>query len=98
MASGLFGNPLTEIQNPKGNLGPSLDPVQREQLLRRNVKRFQGGLVFKAHRPLHHTTPGSSVIKKKTKKFTWVFARVGPSSSSLLLAPQALSDKKVYEP
>ena len=25
-----------------------------EQLLRRNVNRFRGGLVFKAHRPVYH--------------------------------------------
>jgi len=38
-----------------------------EQLLHRNVKRFQGGLVFKAHRWLHHSTLGSRVIKKKRR-------------------------------
>jgi len=27
-----------------------------EQLLRRNVKRFRRGLVFKAHRLLYHST------------------------------------------
>ena len=31
---------------------------------RRNVKRFRGGLVFKAHRLLHHSTLGLRVIKK----------------------------------
>ena len=36
-----------------------------EQLFSRNVKRFPGGLVFKAHRPVHHSTPCSRVIKKK---------------------------------
>ena len=36
-----------------------------EQLLRRIVKRFRGGLVFKAHIRLHHSTLGSRVIKKK---------------------------------
>ena len=41
-------------------------PIQ-EQLLSRNVERFRGGLVFKAHRLLHHSTPGSRVIKKKKK-------------------------------
>ena len=30
-----------------------------------NVKRFRGGLVFKAHRLLYHSTLGSRVIKKK---------------------------------
>ena len=33
-----------------------------EQLLRINVKRFRGGLVFKAHRLLHHSTLGLRVI------------------------------------
>ena len=33
-----------------------------------NVKRFRGGLVFKAHRWLYHSTLGSRVIKKKEKK------------------------------
>ena len=40
---------------------------RREQLLHRNVKRFRGGLVFKAHRWLYHSTLGSRVIKKKPK-------------------------------
>jgi len=30
-----------------------------------NVKRFRGGLVFKAHRRLDHSTVGLRVIKKK---------------------------------
>jgi len=38
------------------------------QLLHRNVQRFQGGLVFKAHRLLYHSTLGLGVIKKKEKK------------------------------
>ena len=37
-----------------------------EQLLRRNVKRFRGGLVFKAHRLLYHSTLGLRVKKKVT--------------------------------
>ena len=40
-----------------------------EQLLERNVQRFRGGLVFKAHRRLHHSTLGLRVIKKKQD--TW---------------------------
>ena len=35
------------------------------QLLSRNVKRFRRGLVFKAHRLVHHSTLGWRVIKKK---------------------------------
>ena len=38
-----------------------------EQLPHRNVKRFRGGLVFKAHRWLYHSTLGSRVIKKKNQ-------------------------------
>ena len=54
-----------------------------EQLLRRNVKLFRAGLVFKAHRLLYHSTLGLSVIKKKKKKtpfFTsWKGARTAHS-------------------
>ena len=32
---------------------------------RRNEQRFRGGLVFKAHRLLFHSTLGWSVIQKK---------------------------------
>ena len=32
-----------------------------------NVQRFRGGLVFKAQRPLYHSTLGLRVIKKKQK-------------------------------
>ena len=35
------------------------------QLLSRNVERFRGGLVVKAHRLLHHSRLGSNVKKKK---------------------------------
>ena len=38
-----------------------------EQLLSRNVERFRGGLVFKAHRLSYHSTLGSRVTKKKKK-------------------------------
>ena len=33
--------------------------------VRRNVKQFRGGLVFKAHTLLYHSTLGWRVIKKK---------------------------------
>jgi len=36
--------------------------------LGRNVKRFRGGLVFKAHRLVYHPTLGSRVIKKKEEE------------------------------
>ena len=31
------------------------------------VKRFRGGLVFKAHRLVYHSTPGLRVVKKKKR-------------------------------
>ena len=31
------------------------------------MQRFRGGLVFKAHRLLYHSTLGLRVIKKKTR-------------------------------
>ena len=37
----------------------------QEQLLSRNVERLRGGLVFKAHRFLYHSTLGSRVKKKE---------------------------------
>ena len=40
----------------------------QEQLLFRDVKRFRGRLVFKAHTLLYHTSLDSTVIKKKKKK------------------------------
>jgi len=33
----------------------------------RNVQRYRGGLVFKSHRLVHHSTLGWRVIKKKKK-------------------------------
>ena len=38
-----------------------------KQLLYGNVQRFQGGLVFKAHRLLCHSTQGLRVIKNKER-------------------------------
>ena len=37
----------------------------QEQLLRRNVKRFRGGLVSKAHRLVYHSTQSWRVVKKE---------------------------------
>jgi len=41
--------------------------IEHRQLLSRNVKRFRGGLVCKAHRLVYHSTLGWRVIKKKKK-------------------------------
>ena len=42
--------------------------LMKEQLLRRNVKRFRGGLVGTAHR-LYHSTLGSRVMKKRREAY-----------------------------
>ena len=42
-------------------------PQRQKQVLRRKVKRFRGGLVFKAHRLVYHSTLGWRVIKNKKK-------------------------------
>ena len=49
--------------HPHGDCGTT-DAIE-EQLLSRNVERFLGGLVFKAHRLFYYSTLGSRVIKKK---------------------------------
>ena len=62
--------------------------------------RFRGGLVFKAHRLLYHSTLGLRVIKKKDEGHgrggTYHFSSAGPSSSSRarhnLSGPHDLSD------
>ena len=41
-----------------------------QQLLRRYVRRFRGGLVSQAHRLLYRSTPGSRVIKKRRRSAT----------------------------
>ena len=65
----------TGLTPPRGGLRPcaaapsstALNEI-REQLLYRNVKRFRGGLVLKAHRLLYHSTLGSRASKKKKRR------------------------------
>jgi len=40
----------------------------QEEQLYRNVQRFPGGLVFKVHRRVYHSTPGLRVTKKKEEE------------------------------
>ena len=47
--------------------GQSLGRLGGNQPTHRNVQRFRGGLAFKAHRLLYHSTLGLRVIKKKKK-------------------------------
>ena len=73
--------------------------------------RFRSGLVFKAHRPVYHSTLGWRVIKKKKKTCGSGHASPGPPGEpslacplpqvfffSLLLSSLELSDTQVYEP
>ena len=41
--------------------------IRFQQLLHINVQRLRGGLVFKAHRLLYHSTLGLRVVKQKKK-------------------------------
>ena len=53
-------------RRPKTHLeGPLPEGIAEEQLLRRIVKWFRGGLVFKALRLLYHSISGSRIKKKK---------------------------------
>ena len=51
-----------------GELYRSVQSSIKEQLLSRNVKRFRGGIVFKAHRLLHDSAVGLSMKKKKKRE------------------------------
>jgi len=51
----------------RGPHPPQLRVSRGPPLLLRNVQRFRGGLVFKAHRLLYHSTLDVRVIKKKKK-------------------------------
>jgi len=51
------------------------------------VKRFRGGLVFKAHRLVYHSTLGSNVIMKKKKA-----SAIEAAASTAMLAPPICTD------
>ena len=53
------------LRESGGELCRSVQFSIEERLLYRNVQRFRDGLVFKAHRLLHHSALGLRVIKKK---------------------------------
>ena len=59
--SGVFGN--TKLTPAVDIFLISTSWGQRSGIL--IVKRFRGGLVFKAHRLVYHSTLGLGVIKKK---------------------------------
>ena len=59
-------------------------------MLRRNVKRFRGGLVFEAHRLAYHSTLGLRVIKKKKKK------KSPTTSAWSVLTPALMQDSGWY--
>ena len=49
------------------NLNSEACRCHENRLLYRNMQRFRGGLVFKAHRLLYHPTLGVRVIKRKKR-------------------------------
>ena len=65
----LYAPSLIDVSMRNIQGGSHVDHLECErQLLSRNVQRFRGGRVFKAHRLLYHSTLGVRVIKKKKKK------------------------------
>ena len=59
----LHAKQAPELQGPDESSGP--DKWSRPDESSGPVQRFRGGLVFKAHRLLYHSTLGLRVIKKK---------------------------------
>ena len=68
-----------------------------EQLLRRIVKRFREGLVFKAHRLLCQTTLGSTAIKKERRSPRAFEARSVSSFPSTCVRRQVTSPSRKRE-
>jgi len=61
-----MGTQSSTLERARARAHQMSDPkCAQTELLRRNVKRFRGGVVSKAHRLLYHSTLGLSVIKKK---------------------------------
>ena len=54
----------------------------QEQPLRGNVKCFRGGLAFKAHRLVYHSTLGWRAIKKKKKVIAPPPSRAPPAGDA----------------
>ena len=61
-----------------------------EQLLHTNVQPFRGGLVYKAHRLVNHSTLGLRVMKNKIR---WRKAKGGCVASAPAQADATLSFK-----
>ena len=68
---GLYITEYTLVYEDKIVPGSSRWTVSRSYRWLLSVKRFRGGLVFKAHRLVYHSTLGLRAIKKKRKKKKW---------------------------
>ena len=73
----------------------------QEQLLRRNVKRFRGGLVFQGHSLLYHSTLGLRVIKERRMRSVrpeplWNVQGHNPTPGALPIRPPVSAKKKSY--
>ena len=76
--------PATPNRKPQTtNHKPQNPKPETARLLHRNVQRFRGGLVFKAHRLLCHSALGWRVIKKKIAR---------PPSASWTYTPRKLEN------
>jgi len=104
------GDDLIEVRAPQTVYGPKVcvwdwtriwsgckcGGVQ-EQLLRRNVKRFRGGLVFKVHGHLYHSSLGLRVIKRKQEEqgFRLCFGQDPPRNSLISTERNGLPNLQV---
>ena len=59
--------------------------------LHRNVQRFRGGLVSKAHRLLYHLTLGLRAIKKNKKKYREHAGEASPHPAPFSFAPCSIT-------
>ena len=62
----------------------------------RNVKRFRGWLVFKAHRLVYYSTLGLRVIKKKTNLRSSTAARASAAVSAAFTAAALCGERVLY--
>ena len=87
------------VQHPRVH---SCHPTQfsiQEQLLLRNVKRFRGGLVFKAHRLVYPSTLGLRVRKKKEEEGLRMSSSSTPGctpATHFHSAPISIKDTRIH--
>ena len=69
--------------------------ILEQDLLRRNVQRFQGGLACKAHRLIYHSTLGLRVVKEKGFRLRGdLIERNGPFGASQSTVSRPVKDSQ----